>query len=235
MSAIGPGAAPRPDPARCGDARHGRGRGCRRLKADPATAGIPVILLSSSSTNTLEQATGLEAGADGYIARPVSNRELVARVEALLRVKRAEDALRAANAQLQAELAARQAAEDALRGSEQQYRKLVNLAQEGIWAIDTDARTTYVNPRMAEMLGYTTEEMLGRTLFDFADAASQQTISHNIERRKQGIREQHDFHFLRKDGTVIETLIATAPLLRRIGRVHRRDRGDHRCDRTPAR
>jgi PAS domain S-box-containing protein len=163
---------------------------CRRLKADPATAGIPVILLSSSSTDTLEQATGLEAGADGYIARPISNRELVARVEALLRVKRAEDAL---------------------RQSEQRYRELVNLAQEGIWAIDAAARTTYVNPRMAEMLGYTAEEMLGRSLFDFADTAGQQTINRNIERRKQGIREQHDFQFVRKDGTVIETLIATAP------------------------
>jgi PAS domain S-box-containing protein len=184
---------------------------CRRLKADPATAGIPVILLSSSSISTLEQATGLEAGADGYIARPISNRELVARIEALLRVKRAEDALRAANTQMQAELAARRQAEDALRQSEQRYRELVSLAQEGIWAIDANAITTYVNPRMAEMLGYTAEEMFGRSLLDFADTAGQQAIKGNLERRKQGIREQHDFQFLRKDGTVIETLIATAP------------------------
>ncbi len=186
---------------------------CRRLKADPATADIPVILLSNFSTGTLEQATGLEVGADGYIARPISNREMVARVEARLRVKRAEDALRATSAQLQAALAARQAAEDALRGSVQQYRELVDLAQEGIWAIDADARTTYVNPRMAEMLGYTAEEMLGRPLYDFADATGQQTIIRNLERRKQGIREQHDFRFVPKAGPPIETLVSTTPLL----------------------
>jgi PAS domain S-box-containing protein len=186
---------------------------CRRLKADPATADIFVILFSSTDADAASQVAGLEGGADGYIARPISDRELVARVDALLRIKRAEAALRQANAQLQAELAARRQVEEALRRNEQRQRELVDLAQEGIWAIDAEARTTYVNPRMAEMLGYAADEMLGRSLYDFADAAGRQSISHNIERRKRGIREQLDFRFLRKDGTPIETLVSTAPLL----------------------
>lgn len=60
---------------------------CRQLKADPDTSGIFVILLSSQRTGTNCRATGLESGADGYIARPISNRELIARVRALDRIR----------------------------------------------------------------------------------------------------------------------------------------------------
>jgi DNA-binding response OmpR family regulator len=67
---------------------------CRRIKADPALTGSFVILFSGLRTASEDQAGGLEAGADGYIARPISNREFLARVQALLRIKRTEDALR---------------------------------------------------------------------------------------------------------------------------------------------
>ena len=63
----------------------------------------------------------------------------------------------------------RRRGEDALRASEKRYRQLIEMLQEGIWTIDADARTTFVNPRMAEMLGYTVEEMLGKHLFSFMD------------------------------------------------------------------
>ncbi len=68
---------------------------CRRIKSDPALRGPLVVMLSGSRTSSEQQAHGLDLGADGYIARPVSNRELLARVQSMLRIKRAEDALRA--------------------------------------------------------------------------------------------------------------------------------------------
>ena len=67
---------------------------CRRIKADPALAGSFVILFSGLRIDSKDQAEGLAAGADGYITWPISNQELLARVEALLRIRRAEDALR---------------------------------------------------------------------------------------------------------------------------------------------
>jgi DNA-binding response OmpR family regulator len=63
---------------------------CRHIKADPAHARTFVILMSASQTSSDEQSLGLETGADGYIARPISNRELVARVRALVRIREAE-------------------------------------------------------------------------------------------------------------------------------------------------
>jgi PAS domain S-box-containing protein len=106
----------------------------------------------------------------------------------------------------------RKLAEEALWESKEKYRMLVELAQEGIWAIDKDACTTFVNPRMATMLGYTVDEMQGVHLFSFMDEKGVEIAKQNLERRKQGIEEQHDFEFIRKDGSRIYTSIETNPL-----------------------
>jgi PAS domain S-box-containing protein len=106
----------------------------------------------------------------------------------------------------------RKQAEAALRESEKKYRQLIELAQEGVWGIDAEARTTFVNPRMAEMLGYTLEEMQGRHLFSFMDEQGVKIAQRNLERRQQGIRERHDFEFLRKDGARIYTSLETSPI-----------------------
>ena len=60
-------------------------------------------------------------------------------------------------------------AEAEQRRTEQRFRLIVETAQEGIWTIDTENRTTYVNRYMAEMLGYTVDEMLGKPLLAFLD------------------------------------------------------------------
>ena len=57
--------------------------------------------------------------------------------------------------------------ENALMESEAKYRQLIELAQEGVWALDNDNRTVFVNPRMAEMLGYSESEMIGKNLWRF--------------------------------------------------------------------
>jgi two-component system cell cycle response regulator len=67
---------------------------CRRIKADPDMAGTYVVLVSHSSTDSDSQSRGMEEGADGYIARPIPNRELLARVQAMLRIQAAESAVR---------------------------------------------------------------------------------------------------------------------------------------------
>ena len=74
---------------------------CRRIKADPDLNALFLVLLSSSQTSSGKQAVGLDAGADGYIARPIENRELLARVQSLLRIQQAEAALRQAHDKLE--------------------------------------------------------------------------------------------------------------------------------------
>ncbi len=64
---------------------------CRRLRADSATAGLPIIMLTARDEES-ERIVGLELGADDYLAKPFSPGELVARVRALLRRAQRENA-----------------------------------------------------------------------------------------------------------------------------------------------
>jgi signal transduction histidine kinase len=63
---------------------------CRRLKSDPKTAHIPILHISATFVEPEHRVRGLEAGADGYLAEPISGEELLATVGALLRMKQAE-------------------------------------------------------------------------------------------------------------------------------------------------
>jgi len=61
---------------------------CRRLRSDPATASLPIIMLTAKS-DEIDRVVGLEIGADDYVVKPFSPKELVARVRAVLRRARA--------------------------------------------------------------------------------------------------------------------------------------------------
>lgn len=74
---------------------------CRRIKADPQTALLPVLQISASFCDDQSKVEGLEGGADGYIAEPVEPALLVATVAAFLRTKRAEQAARERRAEWQ--------------------------------------------------------------------------------------------------------------------------------------
>ncbi len=57
---------------------------CRRLKKNPKTAAIPVIMLTAKGSET-DKVVGLEVGADDYIVKPFSTKELIARIKTILR------------------------------------------------------------------------------------------------------------------------------------------------------
>ncbi len=63
---------------------------CGKIKKDPELGSAFVVLISGSKTESDEQAEGLDAGADGYIARPISNRELRSRIHSMVRILSAE-------------------------------------------------------------------------------------------------------------------------------------------------
>ena len=73
---------------------------CRKLRADPATALLPVILVTSLDPQS-ERVKGIEAGADDFLAKPVNWAELFGRVKRLLRVKALQDEIKTLNARLE--------------------------------------------------------------------------------------------------------------------------------------
>ncbi|HEX8404314.1 MAG TPA: PAS domain S-box protein, partial [Duganella sp.] len=100
----------------------------------------------------------------------------------------------------------------ALERSEERFRRIVHCAEEGIWEIDASARTSFVNPKMAQMLGYTIEEMLDQPLVAFMDDEGRAILERNIARRQRGVAERHEFKFLRKDGAELWVTLATNPI-----------------------
>ncbi|WP_410509164.1 PAS domain S-box protein [Methanosarcina hadiensis] len=110
----------------------------------------------------------------------------------------------------------RKKVEEELRRSEQKYRNLIETANEGIWMLewepDTGARTTYVNEKMAEMLGYSREEMIGKSVRDFTDKEGKAVLEMNMKRRQQGINESHEFRLLHKDGLPLWALVNSKSL-----------------------
>ncbi|HLL00065.1 MAG TPA: PAS domain S-box protein [Myxococcaceae bacterium] len=109
--------------------------------------------------------------------------------------------------------------EEEKRRSEQRFQVLVETAQEGIWTIDEHWRTTYVNKYMAQMLGYSAEEMMGVHLSRFVDEKNLLDARANLDQEgqaPQGVVE--DRCFVRKDGTPIWTSISTTPLFDDEGR-----------------
>jgi PAS domain S-box-containing protein len=93
------------------------------------------------------------------------------------------------------------------------YRRLLETANEGIWILNADLCVIYVNPRMAEMIGYTPEEILGRTPYDFLHEADHAEARRLLARRRLGIKEQFDFRFRRKDGSDLWSIISSNPVL----------------------
>jgi PAS domain S-box-containing protein len=118
---------------------------CRRIKADPALVDAYVILLSGLKITSDEQAEGLEAGADAYVARPIANRELLARVEALLRIQRAERAL---------------------RDSEEKFRSVIEQSNDGIVLADSEGIIIAWNTSAERIFGLDRAEVLGSPLWD---------------------------------------------------------------------
>ncbi len=112
----------------------------------------------------------------------------------------------------------RKKAEEALRLSEEKYRTIVETAKEGIWIVDADRRTTYVNNRMAEMLGYRPDEMLGKSGLDFLDEEGRSLSDRNIEKRKLGIGEAYELKLIRKDGLPLWTIVNAVPLFDKNGK-----------------
>jgi PAS domain S-box-containing protein len=113
-----------------------------------------------------------------------------------------------------ADITDRKRAEDAIRESEMQYRRIVETTNEGVWVLDSNLHNSYVNLQMAEMLGYEPGEMVGRSVFDFYFPEDVERKKQVLTRRQQGLREQVEERLRRRDGSELWVRIAGTPVLK---------------------
>ncbi|RLJ68220.1 EAL domain-containing protein [Sulfurisoma sediminicola] len=104
-------------------------------------------------------------------------------------------------------------AERALAESEARSRRIIETANEGIWIIDPDARVSFVNQRMADMLGYPPEQILGGTAEDFLYAEDLDEHREQIANRQEGKSGHYERRFRRKDGSELWTQVSGTAIL----------------------
>jgi two-component system, cell cycle sensor histidine kinase and response regulator CckA len=162
---------------------------CRRLKADQRTAHVPVILMTAHRSDPTLRAAGLDAGAEDFIAKPVDNVELVARIKVILRIKRAEDRLRQANAELEGIVAGRTST---LRRERDLAQSYLDVAGVMLLVLNADQTIALINKKGCEILGCTEAEAMGANWFDTflpeAERAAGRSI-HDGMMRGDGLHE----------------------------------------------
>jgi len=120
---------------------------CAMLRSRPETARVPVLHLTAAYVTDDDKVRGLDSGADAYLTRPVDAAVLVATVQALVRTR---------------------VAEEAMRRSESKFRAIYAQAQAGIALLDDRGRLIDANPAMLRLLARSEAEVIGQPLSRFA-------------------------------------------------------------------
>ncbi len=153
------------------------------LRTTPATSRVPVLLLSARAGDEAV-VEALEAGADDYLLKPFSGRELLSRVRGHLSATRLRTT--------------------ALRASEARLRHLAESGIIGITVSDAEHRIFEANDAFLQMVGCTREELLaGDVVWEVGGPAARRDL--------HGARA-FEGEYLRKDGKRIPALVAIAPL-----------------------
>ena len=105
----------------------------------------------------------------------------------------------------------------ALQESEQRFKQLIDVAQEGIWVADDRGVITYVNQRLADLLGYSNGSLLGRPVYDFIESDSRPAAQRTLTGRALRPGQNQDLRFRRRDGTKLWGLVSASPILGKDG------------------
>jgi len=111
------------------------------------------------------------------------------------------------------DISERKGLEDRIKASEERYQTIVELAREGIFIADGDARVTFANRQLAGMLGYGLEEITGRSLFDLVDERSGGAAMERLKQLRQGQSGVYELNFRSRDGSFLVGLVSAAPLM----------------------
>jgi diguanylate cyclase (GGDEF)-like protein/PAS domain S-box-containing protein len=171
---------------------------CKRIKSDPETAGIFVVHLSAAEISSDSQATGLESGADGYIAQPVKYRELLARVQAMVRIMKAERAL---------------------KESEKLWRTVFAASNDILLLVDDECLIRACNEKALQSFGYFEQEMCHMNALDLFSRGTRDTAIRRLARAAEGEGVMFEAGQVRKSGDVFASEVSGRAFNRK-GQLH---------------
>ena len=129
---------------------------CRRLKQDPHTRDVPVLLVSALRTAEEDSLTGLVAGADDYLEIPFRRQELLVKVARLTERHRVE----------------------------RHYREIVEQAADIIFTRDMEGRITSINEAGARFFGSSASELIGVSLSDLFGEEAASALQESLKREQ---------------------------------------------------
>jgi PAS domain S-box-containing protein len=168
---------------------------CRKLKAYNHLQHIPVIFLTALKTDREHRIKALEAGAEGFLTKPLDETELTAQIRAMAKLKAAHEQLRQEKErlaalvaertqELEAELAERKRAEEVLQESEERYRMIFNHSPLGFMHFDARGIIRDFNAKFPEIIGAPRERILGFNMLEkLSDPAMLQAIKEALDGR----------------------------------------------------
>jgi PAS domain S-box-containing protein len=169
---------------------------CETLKKKPDTRNIPIILISAKSS-TEDTVVGLSHGADDYIQKPYNEMELLARVNAALKMKHLHDEVRHTNRMLS--------------NQKEQIETIINTMGEGLFSVNQNMEIVFFNSAAEEITGYHFREAIGKKchlVFNCPDAEECCTPAAE-EVRSRDEKIVREYLLQRKDGTKIPILKST--------------------------
>lgn len=92
--------------------------------------------------------------------------------------------------------------------------QMFELMSQGIWQVDAEGRTTYVNTRMAAMAGYSREEFLPLSPLALVREEDRGWIAKRIATRRRGARDDYECQLAHKDGSWVSVIVEAIPLQR---------------------
>ena len=150
----------------------------RHIRENPEFSDIPVIMVTVLDDRET-RLRAVEAGANDFINKPIDRTELSVRIESLLKMKGAQDAIKRYQAELE-ETVERRTSE--LLESERRFRTLFESAQDFIFVKDREHRYIDVNVAAVDLLQMARSEIIGKTDIDlFGDVYARE--SENVESR----------------------------------------------------
>jgi PAS domain S-box-containing protein len=180
---------------------------CGKIKSNPATASLPVILMTAHKISSELKVRGLEAGAEDFVAKPIDNIELVARVKVALRIKRAEDELREMNSRLE-DLVSQRTME-LLR-----LTKAIEQVGDGFLLVDSHHVIRYVNPAYESLSGYSRDEIINRSISSIRSRTHDKAFYDGLwSTVSNGATWNGRITVLRKNGSFFEADTIVSPVL----------------------
>lgn len=174
---------------------------CQILKSGSDTKHIPIIFLTASNLDAASRVRALEAGGDAFVSKPIESIELIAQIRAMLRIKLAEDAMRAERDRLERVVELRTAS---LRKNEATFRAIADYTVNWEVWLSTEGRILWVNPAAEQITGYTPREIMNMPRFWSVLSGNQanESFEQFLPRALAGESGKNiELHCIRKDST----------------------------------